>query len=424
MLDRALLRNETDRVRLAAENKGEPCPIDEWLELDERRRRLLGETEELRRRRNELSNEVSSLKKDMDGDQAKLIYNLSRESKETGRRLAAIEKDLKAAETRMSDIELYFPNIPDPDVPVGNDESFNRIVKSAGEKPSFDFNPLPHWELLGELLDSEASGSITGSNFILLRGWAAWLQRILISWMMDFNSNAGMEEVWVPFIANRKSMTSTGQIPKLEYDMYHIEKDDLFLIPTGEVPLTNIYSDSILQDKDLPIRLFGYSPCFRREAGSYGKDTRGLNRVHQFEKVEMVRMVKPENSEVALEEMTAHVGEMLELLNLPYRVSLLATGDLSFAASKCYDFEVWSAGQEKWLEVSSVSNFRGFQSRRGGIRYRPAAGGKLQYVHTLNGSGLALPRLMAALIENGQTESGRIVLPEILAERTGIEILG
>ena len=419
MLDRAILRNEPDKVRAAAKNKGEPCLIDEWLELDENRRRLLGESETLRRRRNELSKEVSSLKKTGNEADAQIL-----ESKETGRKIGTIEKELNTVDADMSKLELRFPNIPDTDVPVGNDETFNRIIKSAGEKPSFDFVPLPHWELLGEHLDAKSSGMITGSNFILLRGWAARLQRILIDWMMDFHSGAGMEEVWTPFLATRESMTVTGQIPKLESDMYHVEKDDLFLVPTGEVPLTNIYRNSKLQEKDLPIRIFGYSPCFRREAGSYGKDTRGLNRVHQFEKVEMVRMVKPENSEAALEEMTSHVGRMLELLNLPYRVSLLATGDLSFAAAKCYDFEVWSAGQEKWLEVSSVSNFREFQARRGNIKFKPSVGGKPEFVHTLNGSGLALPRIMAALIENGQTESGKVVLPEVLATRTGINILG
>jgi len=419
MLDRAILRKEPDSVRAAAKNKGEPCPIDEWLELDEKRRGLLGETETLRRRRNELSREVSSLKKEGKEADTQIL-----QSRETGIELAGIEKDLDAVDARMKELELYFPNIPDPDVPIGSDETFNTIIESAGEKPSFAFVPRAHWDILGELLDRDASGSIAGSNFILLRGWAARLQRILISWMLDFHSSSGMEEIWMPFIANRESMTATGQIPKLEDDMYHIEKDDLFLVPTGEVPLTNIYRDSILPEKELPVRLFGYSPCFRREAGSYGKDTRGLNRVHQFEKVEMVRMVKPENSEAALEEMTGHVGRMLELLNLPYRISLLATGDLSFAAAKCYDFEVWSAGQEKWLEVSSISNFRDFQSRRSSIRYRPAGGGKPQHVHTLNGSGLALPRIMAALIENCQTESGQVVLPKVLSDRAGTEVLG
>ncbi len=419
MLDRAILRKEPDRVRAAAKNKGEPCLIDEWLELDEKRRGLLGETETLRRRRNELSKEVSFLKKEGKEADTQIL-----ESKETGRRIGTIETELNTVDTEMSELELRFPNIPDPDVPIGSDETFNRIIESTGEKPSFSFVPRYHWDILGELLDREASGSIAGSNFILLRGWAARLQRVLINWMLDFHSSCGMEEVWMPFVANRESMTATGQIPKLEDDMYHIEKDDLFLVPTGEVPLTNIYRNSRLPEKDLPVKIFGYSPCFRREAGSYGKDTRGLNRVHQFEKVEMVRMVKPENSEAALKEMTGHVGRMLELLNLPYRISLLATGDLSFAAAKCYDFEVWSAGQEKWLEVSSISNFRDFQARRGNIKFKRSGGGKPEFVHTLNGSGLALPRIMAALIENGQTESGKVVLPEVLATRTGTDIPG
>ncbi len=419
MLDRGFLRKEPDRIREAALNKGESCPIDEWLTLDKQRRGILGETEELRRRVNELSKEVSSLRKSGETADTQI-----KESKETGAKLGAVTKELNDVTERMTGLELYFPNVPDPDVPVGPDETYNRIVKTVGKKPSFDFSPLPHWDLLGDHFDQEASGSITGSNFIILRGWAARLQRILISWMMDFHASAGMEEISLPFLANRESMSTTGQIPKLEDDMYHIDKDDLFLVPTAEVPLTNVYRDSILREKDLPVRMFGYSPCFRREAGSYGKDTRGLNRVHQFDKVELVRMVKPENSESALEEMTGHVGRMLELLGLPYRVSLLATGDLSFAAAKCFDLEVWSAGQEKWLEVSSISNFRDFQSRRGRIRYKPAGGGKTQFVHTLNGSGLALPRIMASLIENCQTASGSIELPEVLAERTGISILG
>jgi len=419
MLDRGLLRNDPDRIRTAALNKGEPCPIDEWLKLDAKRRQLLGETEELRRQRNELSKEVSTLKKG-----GKKADDQILRSRETGDRLAGIEKDLDTVNAGMSELELHFPNVPDDDVPVGKDETFNSIVKTIGKKPSFDFDPIPHWELLGNFFDQEASGTIAGSNFILLKGWAAWLQRNLINWMMDYHSSAGMQEILLPFIANRESMASTGQIPKLEDDMYHIEKDDLFLVPTGEVPLTNIFRDSLLQENELPVRIFGYSPCFRREAGSYGKDTRGLNRVHQFDKVEMVRLVKPENSEAALIEMTEHVEKMLELLGLTYRVSLLSTGDLSFAAAKCYDLEVWSAGQQKWLEVSSISNFRDFQARRGSIRYRPGGGGKPQFVHTLNGSGLALPRIMAALIENGQTDSGKINLPEVLVERTGVIALG
>jgi len=419
MLDRDILRNDPERVRKAAADKGEPCPIDEWLRLDGDRRALLSRTEDLRRRRNELSSEVSSRKKRGLG-----ADDLIEESREVGGAIGSVEKDLAGVDKRMAEVELLFPNIPDRDVPVGADEGSNRIIRTGGGEAIADDRLLPHWEVLGDTLDQEASGTITGANFILLRGWAAWLQRNLINWMMDHNSRAGMQEVWFPFLANRDSMTATGQIPKLEDDMYRIEKDDLFLVPTGEVPLTNIYRDSIIPEDQLPISLCGYSPCFRREAGSYGKDTRGLNRVHQFEKVEMVRMVRPEDSDEALEDMVAHVEGMLELLDLPYRVSLLATGDLSFAAAKCYDLEVWAAGQGRWLEVSSVSNFRDFQARRGMIRYRPSGGGKPVPVHTLNGSGLALPRIMASLIENGQTEDGRVRLPGVLAELTGVEVLG
>lgn len=419
MLDRKLLRKDPQKVKEAADKKGEPCPVDRWTELDENRRGLLTETEDLRRRRNELSKEVSSLKKSGEDAEQQIL-----ESREVGKRIGSIEKELGSIEEELDKIELEFPNIPDPDVPVGRDESFNRVLRSGGERPGFDFEPRSHWEILGDCFDQEAAGAITGSNFVLLRGWAARLQRVLINWMMDFNSASGMEEVWFPFIARRESMTATGQIPKLEDDMYHIEKDDLFLVPTGEVPLTNIFRDTILTEDQLPIALCGYSPCFRREAGSYGKDTRGLNRVHQFEKVEMVRLVRPEESESSLENMTEHVENMLRRLDLPYRVSMLATGDLSFAAAKCYDLEVWSAGQEKWLEVSSVSNFRDFQARRGNVRYRPSGGGKPRFIHTLNGSALALPRVMAALIENGQTEEGRVRLPESIAERMGETIIG
>ncbi|MBN2586496.1 MAG: serine--tRNA ligase [Candidatus Fermentibacteraceae bacterium] len=418
MLDRDILRNDPERVRTASVNKGEACPIDEWLDLDESRRSLLARTEDLRRRRNELSTMVSSLKK-QGLDTAALI----RESREVGRETGVLEKELSSVDARMAEIELRFTNIPDPDIPVGKDESSNRIVRTWGE-PDTERDLLPHWEILGGSMDQEASGAITGANFILLRGWAAWLQRILINWMVEHNSRAGMEEIWFPFVANRESMAATGQIPKLEEDMYHIEKDDLFLVPTGEVPLTNIYRDSILLEKDLPIAMCGYSPCFRREAGSYGKDTRGLNRVHQFEKVEMVRIVRPEDSPEVHEEMVSHAGRMLELLELPYRVSLLSTGDLGFAAARCYDLEVWAPGQKKWLEVSSVSNFRDFQARRGMIRYRPSDGGRPRFVHTLNGSALALPRVVAALVENGQTEDGRVRLPAVLAELTGVDRLG
>ena len=418
MLDRGLLRNEPERVRRAAEVKGEPCPIDSWLELDLKRRGLLGKVEELRRRRNELSKEVSSVRK-TGGDASALMD----ESRETGSGIGELETRLSNIDAEMKELELRFPNIPDPDVPVGADEASNIILRTWGEIPAVDFEAKPHWDLMEGVLDTRAASEITGSNFLVLRGWAARLQRELIGWMLDFHSEAGMEEIWSPFLASRESMAATGQIPKLEEDMYHIEKDDLFLVPTGEVPLTNLYRGALLSEDDLPVRLFGYTPCFRREAGSYGKETRGLNRVHQFEKVEMVRFSHPDRSGEALEEMVAHVEDMLRLLELPYRVSLLATGDLSFAAARCCDLEVWSSGQARWLEVSSVSNFRDFQARRGNIRFRPAGGGKPVFLHTLNGSGIALPRIMATIIENGQAADGLIRLPRVLAERTGREFL-
>ncbi len=408
MLDRNLLRNNPQAVRTAAGNKGEPCPIDRWTELDARRRSLLEQVESLRRKRNELSSMVSAMKK-KGQDAGELI----RESRKTGEAIGVLEKELAGVDAEMREVELWFPNLPDPDVPVGVDDSHNKILRIRGNVRT-DIRVPPHWEILGGLLDTDAAGTITGANFVLLRGWAARLQRILIDWMMDFNSAAGMEEIWMPFLACRQSMITTGQIPKLEEDMYHVDGNDLFLVPTGEVPLTNLYRNTIIPEKNLPISLFGYSPCFRKEAGSYGKETRGLNRVHQFEKVEMVRIVKPEESGEAHEKMVAHVEKMLELLELRWRVSLLSTGDLSFAAAKCYDLEVWSEGQERWLEVSSVSNFHDFQARRGMIRYRPAGGGKPRFVHTLNGSALALPRIIAALVERGWTPEGEIKLPPVL----------
>jgi seryl-tRNA synthetase len=411
MLDRDLLRNEPDRVREAAEAKGDACDVDAWLELDRERREILVRVEALRRRRNELSKEVS--RKRRDGEDA---GDLIAESRETGEAISGGDEELRHLDSRMTELELRFPNIPDEDVPRGASEADNRIVRSHGDQPSFDFTPRPHWELLGDHMDQEAAGRIAGSNYILFRGWPAELQRRLISWMLDFHSRDGMEEVWAPFVACRESMLTTAQIPKLESDMYSLEGDDLFLVPTGEVPITGIFRDQLLDESDLPVRLCGYTPCFRREAGSYGKDTRGLNRVHQFEKVEFVRIEHPDRSGEALEEMVAHAESMLRALELPYRVSLLATGDLSFAAARCYDLEIWSAGQEKWLEVSSVSNFRDFQARRGSIRFRPSGGGKPRFVHTLNGSGLALPRLISALIENNQTGDGTVVLPDILAD--------
>lgn len=402
MIDKHLLRNEPERVKQAVLARKCVCEIDEWLSLDEEHRVLSNQADGLRAVRNALSRKVSALKKS--GEPSDEIRE---ESRIAGESISSLEQEMKALESRMHTVLLSVPNIPDPDVPCGGEEK-NLVLRQWGEPQSFDFDPKPHWELMTGVYEPESAGEIAGSNFILLRGWAARLQRKLIDWMLDRHAMAGMEEVWPPFLAGRASVTATGQLPKLADDMYHLEKDDLFLIPTGEVPLTNLYRGELLAESSLPVRLCGYTPCFRREAGSYGKDTRGLNRVHQFEKVEMVWLTHPEKSVEAHEEMLAHASGLLEMLNIPYRVVLLATGDLSFAAARCYDLEIWSPGQGKWLEVSSVSNFHDFQARRGGIRYKPEEGGKPRFVHTLNGSGLALPRLISALVEMCQRDDGSV----------------
>lgn len=417
MLDRKRLRKETDVIAGAIAAKNEKADMGRWLAADSRRRDLMLQVEDLRSTRNDLSKTVSQKKRSGSDAQAEM-----EQSRQIGQKLSQLEKELALLDSELLEMEMGFPNIPDPDVPLGGEEN-NRVIRTHGLKPEFSFQPLPHWELMKDVFIQEEAGRVTGSNFILFRGWASKLQRTLINWMLDHHTGSGMEEIWPPFLANRDSMTATAQLPKMEDDMYAIPGDGLFLIPTGEVPITNIYRNSLVEEADLPIRLCGYTPCFRREAGSYGKDTRGLNRVHQFEKVEMVRFELPERSDSAHMEMVDHVTGMLDILEIPWRVLLLATGDLSFAAARCYDIEIWSAGQGKWLEVSSISNFRDFQARRGSIRYRPEGGGKPRFLHTLNGSGLALPRLIISLVENNQQEDGSILLPRAIAERMGTEII-
>ncbi len=417
MLDRKLLRKEPQTVADAAAAKNEKIDIQQWLDADRTKRELMLEIEALRKQRNTLSKTVSMKKRNGEDAEEEM-----QKSRNTGAELADLEKRVSEFNTRLSEMELSFPNIPDSDVPAGTEDN-NVIVRSWGTIPEFSFQPKPHWDLMSKVFLPEAAGRIAGSNFILFRGWAARLQRALISWMLDYHTQAGMDEVWAPFVARPESMTATAQLPKMDDDMYRIGHDNLYLVPTGEVPITNLYRDQLLEEADLPVRLCGYTPCFRREAGSYGKDNRGLNRVHQFEKVEMVRLEHPDRSEEAHLELLNHAAGMLEVLDIPYRILLLATGDLSFAAAKCYDIEIWSAGQEKWLEVSSVSNFRDFQARRGNMKYKPAGGGKPRLVHTLNGSGLALPRLIISLVENGQQPDGTIRLPKIIAERMGTDVI-
>lgn len=326
----------------------------------------------------------------------------------------------------MNNLLLRIPNIPSADTPIGKDEKDNVVVKTWGNRKVFDFTPLPHWELgrILDILDLERSSKISGSGFILLKGLGAKLERALFSFMLDLHTREhGYTELFPPFLVNRTAMTGTGQLPKLEEDMYRTAVDDLFLVPTAEVPVTNIHRDEIFSYKDLPVYYTAYTPCFRREAGSYGKDTRGIIRVHQFNKVELVKLVRPETSYHELELLVGNAEKVLQLLGLEYRIVKLCTGDMSFAAAKCYDIEVWSPGLDKFLEVSSCSNFEDFQSRRINVRFRDEDG-KIGFVHTLNGSGLALPRTVIALLETYQQKDGSIVIPDVLYPyMSGIKVI-
>jgi seryl-tRNA synthetase len=365
-----------------------------------------------------VSREVGELKR-RGGDADALVA----EMRTVGDRIQEIDVRVRAVEEERDSILLRIPNVTDPSVPEGGEEA-NATVRSWGEKRSFSFTPRPHWELAAELgmLDLAAGARVSGSGFPVYRGIGARLQRALINFMLDLHTTEhGYTEIEPPFVVGRDAMTGTGQLPKFEDDAYRIEADDLFLIPTAEVPITNLLREELLAGDRLPIAYTAYSPCFRREAGSAGKDTRGLLRLHQFDKVEMVRFERPEASDEALERLTGQAERVLQLLELPYRVLLLAAGDTGFSSAKTYDLEVWAPGVDRWLEVSSCSNFRDFQARRANIRFRPEAGAKPEFVHTLNGSGVALPRTVVALIENGQQEDGSVVIPQALRPYLGTD---
>lgn len=423
MLDAKLIRSETDKVRQALTNRNADTAIlDEYLDLDEQRRKILWEAESLKAERNAVSEEIAKMKKAKQDASSEIVR-----MREVGGRIKQMDSDVADIESRLSDIAFNIPNIPHSSVPVGPDESANQLVKMWGKPKEFDFEPAPHWELATSLdiIDFERGSKIAGSGFILYKGWGAKLERSLLNWMLDVHtSEHGYREVFPPFLINRRSMMGTGQLPKFAEDMYHTDKDDdLYLDPTAEVPVTNIYMDEILDASDLPQYLTAYTACFRREAGSAGKDTRGLLRVHQFNKVEMVKFVAPETSYDEHESLLANAESILQKLNIPYRVLLLSTGDLSFSAAKCYDLEIYAPGVDQWLEVSSCSNFEDFQARRANIRYRPEAGAKPEFVHTLNGSGVALPRLVVALLETYQQADGAIIVPEALRPYLGTDII-
>ncbi|KPK74046.1 MAG: seryl-tRNA synthetase [candidate division Zixibacteria bacterium SM23_73] len=412
MLDLKFIRENSEKVREAARNKGEKVDVDLLVNLDEKRRTLLLQADKLKHQRNVVSDKIAHMKKEKQdpGEQIEKMRKVAEQ-------IDALDEKLRELEAKINDLLLTIPNIPHPSVPIGMDEDSNVVLRSWGETRRFDFEPRPHWELgqiLG-ILDLPKAAKVAGSGFLVLTGKGARLQRALINFMLDLHTHKhNYKEILPPYMANRASMTGTGQLPKLEYDMYLCEKEDLFLIPTAEVPVTNLHREETLKEDDLPVYYTAYSACFRREAGAYGKDTRGMIRVHQFDKVEMVKIVKPENSYDELESLLKDAEEVLQLLNLPYRVRVLCTGDLSFAAAKCYDIEAWCPGLGNYQEVSSCSNFEDFQARRMLLRFRPKGGGKLQYAHTLNGSGVALPRTMIALLENYQTEKGTVVVPEVL----------
>jgi seryl-tRNA synthetase len=412
MLDLKFIRENVDKVKEAANNKNEKPDVDVILGLDQKRRTLLSEADSLKHQRNVVSEKIAQMKKEKQDTKAEI-----ERMRKVSTQIDSLDKELREIEEKIGSLLLTVPNLPHSSVPIGFDEDSNVVIRSWGKLAEFDFEPRPHWELgqiLG-ILDLPKAAKVAGTGFLVLTGKGAKLQRGLINFMLDLHTkNHGYEEVLPPFVANRSSMTGTGQLPKLQDDMYHCEKEDLFLIPTAEVPVTNLYRDEILEAEKLPIYYAAYTACFRREAGAHGKDTRGMIRVHQFDKVELVKFVEPETSYDELESLVANAEEVLQLLGLPYRVRVLCTGDLSFAAAKCYDIEAWASGVGKYLEVSSCSNYEDFQARRMGTKFRPRQGGKLRYVHTLNGSGVALPRTMIALLENYQTKEGTVIIPQVL----------
>ena len=411
MLDIRFIKENQDLVRQGIKNRALKIDIDQAIQIDDVRRKALSEFEELAFLRNKANDEIGILIKEKKDAKAKISS-----MKEISRRIGELESQIKEQEAELNKLLLNIPNLPHATLPVG-DVSANKIVRSWGQQRKFNFKPLNHIELCQNLdiVDFNRATKITGSNFILFKGWGAKLERALINFMLDLHTNKhGFIEIFPPFLVNRASMLGTGQLPKLEEDMYKLKDDDLFLIPTAEVPVTNMFRDEILEEDKLPIYYTAYTACFRREAGSYGKDTKGLIRVHEFDKVEMVKFVKPEDSFNELEKLVVNAEEVLQLLDLPYRVVMLATQDLSFSASKCYDLEAYTTATDKWLEVSSCSNFESFQARRANIRFRRKEGKKIEFVHTLNGSGIALARTVVAILENYQQEDGSVLIPKAL----------
>ncbi|MBS3757888.1 MAG: serine--tRNA ligase [Desulfobacterales bacterium] len=417
MLEIKYVRENLSAVSDALEKRGDSADLDAFQAADGRRREILAEMEALRHRKNVMSDEIAKKKKNGVDTEDQVT-----EMRGVANRIKQMQQELTECEEAIHEIMIRIPNIPEASVPFGQDDTENRLVKCEGEKRVFDFEPQAHWDI-GEalgILDFERAAKITGARFPLYFGVGAQLERALISFMLDLHiGENGYTEVLPPFIVNRKSMTGTGQLPKFEMDLFKLEKWDYYLIPTAEVPVTNIYQDEMLDEAQLPIYYTAFTPCFRSEAGSHGKDTRGLIRQHQFNKVELVKFVAPETSYDELEKLLADAEKVLRRLSLPYRVVVLCTGDLGFSAAKTYDIEVWMPAQEKYREISSCSNFEGFQARRAGIRMRRRGRKGTEPVHTLNGSGLAVGRTVAAILENYQQADGSVVIPEALRPYMG-----
>lgn len=418
MLDVKIIRECPQKINELLQRRNSALSVDEILKIDEQRRQIQKEADDLRKQRKEISAFIG--KKMKEGQNAD---ELQENSRAVGEKI----KDLETEENRLNELQrqvlLEIPNTPQESVPVGTDESSNVLIKTVGTQPEFNFEPKNHWDIATglDMLDFERGVKISESRFVIYKGAGARLERALINFMLDMNTQKGYKEYLPPFLVNGKTMTGTGQLPKFAEEMYKCQEDDLYLIPTAEVPLTNMYADEILKESDLPMYLTAYTPCFRREAGSAGKDTRGLIRVHQFNKVEIVKLCTPETSHEEHEKLTQDAENILQILGLPYRIIELCTGDIGFSASKCYDIEVWMPGSGLFREISSCSNFLDYQARRANLKYRPNDTGKPAFVHTINGSSLAVGRTFAAILENYQKEDGSMLIPEALVPYFGGE---
>ncbi len=418
MLSIELIRKDPEYVRQALLRRGEDTPVDKLVEMDGQRRQLIQKGDALRAQRKEASKQIAQMKE----RPAEMIVEL----RQVGEEISVLERATAEVEATINHLLLEIPNLPRDDVPPGTGEDDNRIVRSWGEPRSFEFTPLAHWDL-GEILriiDFQRGVKLSGSRFFVLAGMGAKLERALIGWMLDLHTNDhGYKEMQLPALVKREVMEGSGNLPKFGNNLYHDDEDDLWLIPTAEVPLTSMHRDEILAPDTLPLCYTAFTPCFRREKAAAGRDTRGIKRVHQFDKVEMYKFVEPETSDHELEKLVADAEDVCQRLDLPYRVLELCAGELGFASSRTYDLEMWAPGCAEWLEVSSCSNCGDFQARRSGIRYRTEAGARPTYVHTLNGSGLALPRVVISILENFQREDGSVVIPEVLRPYTGFNVI-